>query len=104
MHQAYGVPLTMHITPTLASAIQWAAIRPVRRPRPTATARRSTRASPRWRATGIVDLLGSTFSDHILPYFDAALNQDNVSLANEFLTNIYRHRAVVDRCSGPRSG
>ena len=28
VHQAYGVPLTMHITPTLASAIQWAAADP----------------------------------------------------------------------------
>ena len=25
-----------------------------------------------------VDLLGSTFSDHILPYFDTTLNRDNV--------------------------
>ena len=26
VHQAYNVPLTMHITPTLASAIQWASV------------------------------------------------------------------------------
>ena len=59
-HQAYAQPLAMHITPTLASAIQ-----------------------------GTVDLLGSTFSDHILPYFDTPLNRDNVALAKDFLTGIY---------------
>ena len=36
-----------------------------------------------------MDLLGSTFSDHILPYFSKPYNRDNVALATEFLTTIY---------------
>ena len=70
MHQAYGVPLTMHITPTLASAIQWAAVNPSAtqsyRDGPALNARIATMAG-----NGTVDLIGSTFSDHILPYFDS---------------------------------
>ena len=88
VHQAYGVPLTMHITPTLASSLQWAAVNP--------SANEAYRDGPSLNqrisnllASGTIDLLGSTFSDHILPYFDTTLNLDNVSLANEFLTAIY---------------
>ncbi|MBE7194923.1 MAG: hypothetical protein INR66_20910, partial [Gordonia polyisoprenivorans] len=88
VHQAYAQPLAMHITPTLASAIQWASADPA--------ANQSYRDGPALNArvgnlvaAGTVDLLGSTFSDHILPYFDTALNRDNVSLAKDFLTGIY---------------
>ena len=88
VHQAYGAPLTMHITPTLASSIQWAAADPAvnesYRDGPALNARVGTLAR-----AGTIDLLGSTFSDQILPYFDSTLNRDNVALANEFLSNIY---------------
>lgn len=90
VHQAYHVPLTMHITPTLASALQWASADPA--------------AGHPWRdgpalnsriagliGSGTVDLLGSTFSDHMLPYFSKPYNRDNVALATEFLTTIYGH-------------
>ena len=89
VHAAYGVPLAMHITPTLASGIQWAAVNPAAgkpyRDGPALNANIGTLARG-----GIVDLIGSTFSDHIMPYFDKALNRDNVALANEFLTGIYK--------------
>ncbi|HPG00347.1 MAG TPA: alpha-amylase family glycosyl hydrolase [Kiritimatiellia bacterium] len=88
VHQAYGVPVTMHITPTLASALQWARV--------------DTNVSPAWRdgpalnrrigdlaATGVVDLVASTFSDHMLPYFTKEFNSNNVALADEFLASIY---------------
>ncbi len=88
VHQAYGVPLTMHITPTLASALQWARV--------------DTNVSPAWRdgpalnqrvatmvSTGLVDLIASTFSDHMMPYFSGDFNANNVALAREFLSGIY---------------
>ena len=87
-HQAYNVPLTLHLTPTLASAIQWAAADPASghpwRDGPALNARIAGLL-----ANGTVDLLGSTFSDHILPYFSKPYNRDNVALATEFLTTIY---------------
>jgi len=90
VHQAYNVPLTMHITPTLASAIQWAKADPA--------AGHPWRDGPALNAriagligTGTVDLLGSTFSDHMLPYFSKPFNRDNVALATRFLTEIYGH-------------
>ena len=89
VHDAYGVPLTMHITPTLASALQWAAVDPLSgkpwRDGPALNARIAALI-----AAGKLDLIGSTFSDHILPYFSKSFNRDNVALANEFLTNIYQ--------------
>lgn len=87
-HEAFGVPLTMHITPTLASAIQWAKVDPA--------SPRQYRDGPALNAriagllgSGKIDLLGSTFSDHILPYFSRAYNSDNLALSNEVLTAIY---------------
>lgn len=88
VHQAYGVPVAMHITPTLASAIQWAKVDPA--------SPRQYRDGPAFNSrirnlagSGVVQLLGSTFSDHIIDYFPADFNASNVSLANEYLTSIY---------------
>jgi hypothetical protein len=87
-HEIFSRPLNLHITPTLASAIEWAQVdtnlSPTWRDGPTLNDRIATLA-----ATGIVDLAASTFSDHILPYFTTAFNQDNVALATEFLQEIY---------------
>ena len=90
VHQSYNVPVTMHITPTLASAIQWAKADPAAghlwHDGPSLNARIASLSG-----SGTVDLLGSTFSDHMLPYFSKPFNRDNVALATEFLTNIYGH-------------
>lgn len=95
-HEAFRVPLTMHITPTLAAAIQWAKINP--------SANKPWRDGPAFNAriasliaTGRVDLLASTFSDHMLPYFDDTFNANNISLATEFLQNVYGAGAVSQK-------
>ena len=93
VHELYRLPLNLHITPTLAAALQWAKTDPA--------------VSESWRTnhyangpvfndwiaalyrTNVVTLLGSTFSDHILPYFTKEFNRDNVELADEFLGRIY---------------
>jgi glycosyl hydrolase family 57 len=89
-HEAFNVPLTLHVTPTLASAIQWAKV--------AAGSPNSFRDGPNLNArignligSGTIDLLGTTFSDHILDYFPSLYNLDNVGLANAFLTSIYGH-------------
>ncbi len=88
VHQAYRVPLTLHVTPTLASALQWARVDtnagPAYKDGPALNARIAQLA-----ATNLVDLLGSTFSDHLLPYFTKEFNRDNVALAREVLGAIY---------------
>ena len=88
VHQAYNVPLTMHITPTLASAIQWASAAPgsaqAYQDGPALNKRIASMI-----ASGQVDLLSSTFSDHILKYFGSGFNANNVALANKYLEGIY---------------
>ncbi|HMP73452.1 MAG TPA: alpha-amylase family glycosyl hydrolase [Kiritimatiellia bacterium] len=87
-HAVYQAPLNLHITPTLASAIQWAEADPALntpwRDGPSFNARIRDLA-----ATHIVRLLASTFSDHMLPYFTTPFNQDNLDLANHYLHHIY---------------
>ena len=88
VHQAFSAPVALHVTPTLASSIQWAKVDPL--------SLLQNRDGPAFNGRirqltqgGIVDLLGSTFSDHIISYFPQSFNSKNVSLANEFLTNFY---------------
>jgi hypothetical protein len=88
VHEVFGVPLNLHLTPTLATAIQWAAADP--------DAEMPWRDGPAFNARlgglirdGIVQLFGTTFSDHILAYFDDAYNADNVALAHRVLEEIY---------------
>jgi len=86
-HNIFKKPLNLHITPTLASALQWAEVKD---------------GGPEWRsgpglndmirqavANSNVVLMASTYSDHALPYFTPAFNQDNVNLASATLNRIY---------------
>ena len=88
VHEAYSSPLNLHITPTLASAIQWAKADPADgtpwRDGPLFNAR-----IRRLAATNVVSLLGSTFSDHMLPYFTTDFNNDNAALSRDFLAERY---------------
>lgn len=93
IHDIYRSKLNLHVTPTMASALQWAKTDPA-----TAEPWRLTRladgpAFNGWikdlAATGTVHLLASTFSDHLLPYFTSDFNADNARLAEEVLARIY---------------
>ncbi len=88
-HEAFDLPLTLHLTPTLATAIQWASADPA--------------ANKPWRdglsfnqrlagrmAAGNIELPGTTFSDHMIAYFSNGYNNDNVALAGEFMQRIYQ--------------
>jgi hypothetical protein len=85
-HEAYNAPLTLHVTPTLASALQWAK-------NPTGGAANdgpalNTRIANQI-SNGRIQLLGSTFSDHIPKYFPQAFNNSNKALAETFLDSVY---------------
>ena len=87
VHQAYAAPFAMHITPTLASSIEWAKADPAGsqlRDGPALNARLKTFAQ-----SGTLNLLGSTFADHVLGYFPADFNLANVNLADDFLASFY---------------
>jgi hypothetical protein len=89
-HENYQAPLTLHLTATTASALQWA-----KNPDPGAAndgPAFNTRLSY-LLGLGRASLLGSTFSDHIPKYFPLAYNAANIGLANQFLDTIYGHGA-----------
>ncbi|MFM8809805.1 MAG: hypothetical protein ACKOJB_13060, partial [Chthoniobacterales bacterium] len=85
-HEDHNVPLTLHVTPTLASALQWAA-----NPTPGAL---NDGPSLNQRIRNLVtenkiDLIGSTFADHMPKYFQHSFNLANKQIADEFLSGIY---------------
>jgi hypothetical protein len=87
-HEAYNAPLTVHVTPTLASSLQWAK-------NPTAGAWPNN-DGPTFNArlksliaTGRASLLGSTFADHVPKYFVQDFNNANKAVAETFLDTIY---------------
>lgn len=85
VHQAFAKPFALHIPAAFASAIQWAKVDPaVNKPQrdgPAFNARLTA-----MRAAGQLDLVGSSFSSHVLPYFPASYTQDNLALANDIFT------------------
>ncbi len=87
-HEAFDVPLTLHITPTMATAAQWASVDPgASKPwldGPAFNARISSMIQ-----TGNIDLLGTTYADHIPSYFSPAYNLDNINLSNDTMQRIY---------------
>ena len=87
-HEAYNAPLTLHVTPTLASALQWAKNpNPGTWPNndgPTFNARLTSLVG-----SGKAELLGSTFADHIPKYFPQSFNNSDEIIADKFLDAIY---------------
>ncbi len=87
-HEDYKAPLTLHLTPTLASALQWA-VNPTpgdwpNNDGPTLNARIAALV-----ADNRADLVGSTFADHIPKYFLQDFNNLNKTLSEQFLDTIY---------------
>ncbi len=87
-HKLFKEPLNLHITPTLASTIEWAAVDPDAG-KPWMDGPALNTEIRELIATNIVYMLGSTFADHMLPYFTKAFNRDNNQLAYNFLHEIY---------------
>ena len=88
VHQAYASPMALHLTPQLASALQWAKVDPaVNKPwrdGPALNSRLTALA-----AAGTVRFTGTTFSDHILNYFPLSFTQTNIADAAAMLLQIY---------------
>ena len=88
VHEAYSVPLALHMSPLLASAIQWAAVDPAAnkpwRDGPALNTRMGTLA-----ANGVIQFVGTAFADHILPYFPLSYTQANVADASSLMQSIY---------------
>ena len=95
-HQVFDQPLNLHVTPALASAIEWAAVDP-EAGKPWADGPALNAQIRDMIKTNQVYLLGSTFSDHALPYFTKPFNRDNESIARLFLEQIYDCTIDPDR-------
>ena len=118
-HRVHNAPLTLHITPTLASGLQWAR----------STAPNVNTNSNLWPTNSVVttnngiavtnqvvvpnndgpsfnneirnlvqtnriDLVGSSFADHVPKYFLQDFNNENKALAEHFLDGIYGTNAA----------
>jgi hypothetical protein len=87
-HDVFQAPLTLAITPTLASAIQWAAVDPA--------ANKPWRDGPSFNLAlrslgdaGRLFLLGTTFAGHAPNYTTAAFDAANIDTAHHLLFDIY---------------
>ena len=87
-HEAFGAPINLHITPTLASALQWATVDPtVNKPWRNGATLNSRISS--MLVAGDAILFGTTFADQVVPFASSAFTADSVDLANDVLTEIY---------------
>jgi glycosidase len=88
VHEAYGVPMSLHLPAAFASAIEWAKVDPA--------ANKPWRDGPAFndriaslKTSGVLELEGASFAGHVFPYFSTAYNLDNLQLANEVFTSLY---------------
>ena len=84
VHEATKAPVSLHLTATLASGLQWAASSDPTKDGPAFNTRIKAGVAQGW-----LDLLGTTFADHVLRYFPLELNRQNVLAAREVLDGIY---------------
>ncbi len=87
-HDAFDQPLTLHITPTLAAAAQWASVDPAAA-KPWLDGPSFNNRISALAQTDEISLLGTTYADHIPAYFSNDFNLDNATLAADTLTQIY---------------
>ena len=87
-HEVFQSPLSLSITPTLASAIQWASVDPA--------AGKPWRDGPAFNLglrnladAGNLFLLGTTFAGHVPNYTTAAFDAANIDTAHHMLFDIY---------------
>jgi hypothetical protein len=90
-HDAFSRPLSLHLTPTLASAMEWAAADPAAE-RPWRDGPSFNRNLSKLMADGTIDLLGTTFSDHMIAYFSNSYNIDNMQLSRDLLQRVYQRQ------------
>ena len=84
VHEDNSAPVSLHFTATLASALQWATSTDPTKDGPTFNARIKAGVAQGW-----LDVLGSTFADHVLKYFPLEMNRQNVMAARDILDGIY---------------
>ncbi len=84
VHEDNKAPVSLHFTATLASALQWATSTDPTKDGPTFNARIKAGVAQGW-----LDVLGSTFADHVLKYFPLEMNRQNVMAARDILDGIY---------------
>ena len=87
IHNIYtNCPMNLHITPTLAMAMEWAEVGNEKTWYSGAAFNEAIRAGV---AKGAFSLLGSTFSDHMIKYYPDAFNAANAKMAEDTLNAIY---------------
>jgi glycosidase len=87
-HDAFNAPVNLHITPTLASALQWAAVDPaVNKPWRDGPLLNSRIAG--LLLNGNAMLFGTTFADQAVPFAPTSFTEDSVELAENVLNEIY---------------
>ena len=83
-HNTYQAPLTLHLTPTLASSLEWAKSTDSRNDGPAFNAQIRGLVS-----NNVIDLVGTTFADHMTKYFPDEFNASSKALSQQFLNTIY---------------
>lgn len=83
-HLAFNAPLTLHITPIFATSLAWA-----KSTNPLNDGPNFNNKIKELIDLGNLDLLGSTYADHIVKYFPDEFNINNSNLSLETLDEIY---------------
>jgi hypothetical protein len=87
-HDAYTAKVGLHVTPTLASAIEWSSVDPAAN-MPWLDGPAFNQRIGDLAADGTVEIIATTFADSAMSYFSQSFLADNVALSNHTLKAIY---------------
>jgi hypothetical protein len=99
-HEAFTAPFSLHITPTLAAAIQWAKVDPAAN-KPWLDGPAFNNRIKTLIQNGLTRLIGTTYADHPIPYYPNTFNQPSVQLAKQLLDTLYGNGATSTKTFWP---
>ncbi|MDW8344695.1 MAG: alpha-amylase family glycosyl hydrolase [Verrucomicrobiae bacterium] len=93
--EVFGIPLNLHISGSLLSAMLWARTDPALDPTGSRDGVKFVQRIASLLNTGKVSLVTGMFADHIAPYFTGSVNRTGIQLQNEILRRTFGPTAVT---------
>jgi hypothetical protein len=88
-HTIFNVPLNMHISGTLLSSFLWARQDPSEPGYPERDGPTFLNRVKEMLQNGTGSLIGGTFAEHIMPYFEGPANQSSIDMFNQLAYDIF---------------
>jgi hypothetical protein len=88
-HEMLGAPLNMHLSGSLLSSLLWARQNPAEAGYPSRDGPTFVNRLKNFVNSGKGSIIGGVYAEHIMPYFEGAVNQSSIAAFNEIAGEIF---------------